>query len=86
MAYRSTLKDLGVAQWVGKDAKDLAAKRHAVLQQRTAAVAKLAVPVAKAGYACGHLWHPGRVVWGGCPPAGLRHLELHEEVGPPCLL
>ena len=48
MAYRSTLKDLGVAQGLGKEAKDLAAKRHAVLQQRTEAVAKLAVPAARA--------------------------------------
>ncbi len=31
MSYRKTLKDLGVAQGLGREAKDLAAKRHATL-------------------------------------------------------
>ena len=48
MTYRKALKDLGVVQGLGKDARDLAAQRHAVLQQRSEAIAKLAVPVAKA--------------------------------------
>ena len=48
MTYRKTLKDLGVAQGLGKEAKDSAAKRQATLQQRTEAIAKLAVPAAKA--------------------------------------
>ena len=48
MSYRRTLKDLGVAQGLGREAKDLAAKRHATLQLRTQAIAKLAVSAAKA--------------------------------------
>ncbi len=35
MSYRKTLKDLGVAQGLGREAKDSAAKRQATLQLRT---------------------------------------------------
>ncbi len=48
MSYRQTLKDLGVAQGLGREAKDSAAMRHATLQLRTVAIAKLAVSAAKA--------------------------------------
>ena len=47
MAYRKALKDLGVAQGLGKEARVGAAKRHATLQQRSEAISILAVPAAK---------------------------------------
>ena len=48
MTFKKTLKDLGVAQGLGKEAKDLAARRHEVLQERTLAVARLAVQARRA--------------------------------------
>jgi hypothetical protein len=48
MCLRLTLKDLGVAQGLGKEAREGAAKRHATLQQRTAAISMLPVSGAKA--------------------------------------
>ena len=48
MCLRLTLKDLGVAQGLGKEAKEGAAKRHATLQQRAVAISMLPVSGAKA--------------------------------------
>jgi hypothetical protein len=48
MILRLTLKDLGVAQGLGKEAKEGAAKRHTTLQQRALAISTLPVSGAKA--------------------------------------
>ena len=48
MCLRLSLKDLGVAQGLGKEAREGAARRHATLQQRTEAIGMLPVSAAKA--------------------------------------
>ena len=48
MAWRSSVKDLGLAQGCGKEARDMAAERQGALIQRAGAIAKLAVGVGRA--------------------------------------
>lgn len=71
MELKKTLKDLGVAQGVGKDAKDLAAQRHVLLQDRTRAIARLAVPA----------WKAEQLVATSGLPAGLYGAGAHVPDG-----
>ena len=48
MAWRLSVKDLGVAQGCGKEARDVAAERQGALIQRAGAIAKLAVDAGRA--------------------------------------